>query len=211
MAELENEKINPPALEREKIKKLETGELIGNIASVFCGAVFVYFVVMVSIAWAKNDDFLKIIMWATAPALMVVGIFVSAFCNLKYGKPLEKAIKKYVVAVFVENAANMHPEKDSLTFYIKEEEKSVAVTVNNYKDRIVFDFSAIRFYGATRRISVMKIIADRLAATFCRLYERGGRYKSITYTRADKSGKSVAVISNGVPDKKIMKNYLRNR
>lgn len=197
-------------LEAEKLKKAERGELVGNIATVFCFAIFIYFIVMFILAWVLDSDILNILMWSTAPALMAVGIAVSAFCNLKYGRALEREIKKYAVDTFVENAAFMHPEKDSLSFYFNLVGRTVEVTVNGYKDKITFDFSALRFFGAMRKVAVTKIIADTLSATFCRLYERGASYKSVAYRRKS-GGKSIGIIVNGTPDKKIMKNYLKNR
>ena len=199
-------------LDKDKIKTAERGELIGNIATVFCLAVFIYFIVMLSVATVNGNGLLTTVMWATAPALMTIGIGIAAFCNLKYGRALEKELKKYAIGVFVENAELMHPEKDSLTFDFRTVGKTVEITVNSYKDKIVFDFSDLRSFGAMRQMSVMKIISDRLAATFCRLYERGGSYKSVAYRRSGKNEtKTVVIINDGMPDKKIMKNYLKNR
>lgn len=197
-------------LDSQKIKKLERGEIIGTVASCFCGAVFIYFCVLFALSWARGDEFLSTLMWATAPALMVIGIVVAAFCNLKYTKDIERLTNKYVVQVFVENAALMHPEKDSLTFYLNTSDKSIEITVNAYKEKIVFDFSAFKKFSAMRKMTALKIVADRLAATFCRMYERGATYKSVEYRNTGK-GKTVKIISDGMPDKNIMKNYLKNR
>lgn len=197
-------------LDSQKIKKLERGEIIGTVATYFCGAVFIYFLVLFILSWANGDELLSTVLWATAPALMAIGIGVSAFCNLKYGKEIERLINKYVVQVFVENAALMHPEKDSLTFYFNITGKSIEITVNSYKEKIVFDFSSFKRFSALRKMTALKIVADRLAATFCRLYERGATYKSVEYRQTSK-GKTVKIIIDGVPDKKIMKNYVKNR
>ena len=194
--------------DRDKIKRAERGELIGNIASIFCGAVFIYFIVMFAISWATGNELLKTVLWATAPALMAIGIAVSAYFNLTSGKALEREIKKYVTSTFVENAALMHPDKESLTFYLNTVGKTVEITVNGHKDKIVFDFSEFSRFGAARKMSVTKIIILKLSATFCRLYERGAEYKSVQYSRG---GKTVAIIGGGVPDKRIMKNYLKNK
>lgn len=197
-------------LDRESIKKLETGELWGIIATVFCGAVFVYFILLFTLVWVRDDGLLEIIMWSTAPALMAIGIAASAYCNFKFGAGIERQINEYAVQVFVENAPLMHPEKDSLTFFFNVEGKTVEVTVNGYKEKIIFDFSAFKRFSAIRQTTVLKIISDRLAATFCRLYERGTTYKSVEY-RLKSKGRTVKIISDGAPDKKIMKNYLKNR
>lgn len=200
-------------LDNQKLKKLLRGEIVGALATYFCGVIFIYFVVLFALSWARGDKQLEILMWATAPALMAIGLAVAAFCNVRYGRAIERLINKYVVQVFVENAALMHPEKDSLTFYLSLSGKTVEVTVNGYKEKIIFDFSVFKRLSAMRKLTVLKIVADRLAATFCRLYERGGTYKWVEYRRVDKnnSGKTVKIIANGVPDKRIMKNYLKNR
>lgn len=197
-------------LNSQKIKKLERGEIIGTVATYFCGIVFIYFLVLFALSWARGDELLSTVLWATAPALMAIGIAVAAFCNLKYGKGIERLINKYVVQVFVENAALMHPEKDSLTFYLNPTGKLIEITVNAYKEKIVFDFSAFKRFSALRKMTALKIVADRLEATFCRLYERGATYKSVEY-RQKSNGKTVKIITDGLPDKKIMKNYIKNR
>ena len=199
-------------LDVEKIKKAERGELIGNIASAFCFVIFIYFIVMFSLSWATDNGLLKIIMWSTATPLMAAGIAIAAYCNLKYGSMLEREIKRYAIAVFVENAGLMHPEKDSLTFNFNVVGKSVEITVNGYKEKIVFDFSELKRFGGMRKLTATKIISDRLSATFCRLFERGASYKTVVYRRAGKNGgKTIAIITDGMPDKNIMKNYLKNR
>lgn len=196
-------------LDRQKIKKLEIGETCGTVAVGFCCAAFIYFIVLFSLSWVKGDQNLTVILWATAPALLAITIGAAAFCNIKYGRTIEKLITKYVLQVFVEQAKLMHPERDSLTFSLEVVGKTVEVTVNAYKEKIIFDFTAFNKFSTFRKMTVLKTIADKLAATFCRLYERGAGYKSVEYRQ--KKGKTVKVISNGVPDKKIMKNYLKNR
>lgn len=196
-------------LDEKKVKKLKTGEACGTVASVLCGAAFIYFIVMFSLSWAWNDSFLKIIMWSTAPALLAITIGLSAFCNFKYSKGIEKLINKYVLQVFVENAGLMHPERSSLTFRFEVVGNTVEISVNAYKEKIILDFSAFKKLSALRKMTVLKIISDRLEATFCRLYERGTEYKSVEYCM--KSGRIIKLITDGEPDKKIMKNYLKNK
>lgn len=202
-------------LDREMIKKLETGELWGIIATVFCGVVFVYFITMFTLSWATGDNLIKIIMWSTATPLMAAGIAAAAYCNIKFGKDIDRQINEYVLQVFVENAALLHPEKDSLTINVSTVGKTVEVSVNAYKEKIEFDFSAFKRFSAMRRMTVLKFITERISATFCRLFERGITYKSVEYRHFDraknKAGRPVRVISAGYPDKKIMKNYLKNR
>lgn len=198
-------------LDVNKIKKLEKGETVGAVATCFCGVVFIYFIALFALSLVQGNSVLQIILWSTTPALMVIGIALSAFCNLKYSKGIERLITEYVLQVFVENAPLMHPEKDDLTFYISHTKKSVQITVNGYKEKIVFDFSDFKM-SALRQLSVLKIITDRLAATFCRMYNRGAEFKSVEYCHTNNGNKrKIKIISNGEPDKKIFKNYLKNR
>lgn len=199
----------------EKIKKLQRGELLGTLFTYLCGAVLVYSFTLIIISLAKDNVLLQTLALATGIPLMAICIAVAAFCNLKYGRALDREIKQYVVDVFVENAAAMHPEKRSLSFFVESDETSVAITVNGYKDRIIFDFSVFGKLRATRKLTVLTIIDQTLCSTFCRLYERGIEFTSVDYreksgTRRN-SGKTVPVIVDGVPDKKIYKNYLKTK
>lgn len=202
-------------LDRDKIKKLRTGEILGTAALVFCGAVLIYFVVMFALTWGRDYGVLNIIMWSTAPALMAAGIVAAAFCNIKYGGDMERVLTAYIVDVFVENAALMHPEKSSLSFTVTLLADSVEVSVNNYKDKISFDFSVFGKLSASRKMTVARIITDRLGATFCRLCERGVSFTSVEYREYDakrnKAGKLISVIKDGVPENKILKRYLKNK
>lgn len=202
-------------LDRQKIKKLKRGELVGTIATVFCGLVLAYFTVLFSISIAQSDQPLQTLVWATAPALMIVGIAVSAFCNLKYGVAIDREIDRYVMQVFVDNAAAMHPERTSLSFFIALNGNAVELTVNGYKEKIVFDFSAFGKLSLARKATVLNVISGRLNSTFCRLYERGVHFTSVDYREKSgtrrKSGRTVPVIVDGVPDKTAMKLYRKNR
>lgn len=195
-------------LDSEKLKKLQKGEALGTVAVCFCFAAFVYFIVMFALSWAKDSQLLTTVFWSTAPALLVITVGAAAFCNIRYNRGIEKLITKYVLQVFVENATLMHPEKDSLTFNISVVGKTVEVGVNAYREKIVFDFTVFKRFSAIRQMTVLKIIADKLAATFLRLYLRGASYQSVEYRQKNKT---VKVIAGGQPDKKLMKNYLKNR
>lgn len=202
-------------LDAQRIKKLKTGERIGIAATVFCGLVLVYFVVAFSIAFSTGNFVLQTVVWATAPALLVVGIAVAAYCNLKFGGDLDKTIKNFVTETFIENAALMHPERNSLSFFIEIKESIVEISVNGYKEKIIFDFSDFGKFSPMRKLTISKAITDRLNATFCRLFERGASYKSVDYreqvSSKKKAGKLVPVIVDGVPDKKSYKYYLKNK
>lgn len=198
----------------EKIKKLNRGELIGAIATIFCGVALVYFIIGFSVAVALNLPALKLSTLIAAPVLTAAGAGVAAFCNIKYGGELDKLLKDYIREIFIENAAAMHPERDSLTFYILVEKNTAEITVNGYKEKIVFDFSPFGKLTAMRRSFVATAIVDKLSQTFVKLtVERGAKYKTVGYTATAgrKKGKQVYIIANGEPDKRALKNYLKNR
>ena len=138
---------------------------------------------------------------------------IAAICNLKYGKALERIIKNYVQDVFIENAALMHPEKDSLTYYISNDKQRFFVKANNFKELITFDFSAFGRLSLSRKVETSNAIIERLGATFCRLMERGGKYKTVSYCsiKDGKQSKTVNIIENGTPDKKAYRNYLKTK
>lgn len=196
-------------LDGNKIKKYKIGEALGTAATVLSGAAFIYLIVMFALSWATGNGLLKIILWSTAPALLALTIGVAAFCNLKYTRGIEKLINKYVWQVFVENAQLLRPERSSLSYRFEIVGTTAEISVNAYKEKIVLDFSPLKRLSALRKMTVLKIISDRIAATFCRLFERGSQYTSVDY--GQKGGRVVRLITDGVPDKKIMKNYLKNR
>ena len=202
-------------LNYEKIKKLKKGELFGTAATVFCAVVLVYFAVCFALARTMEIRALELAVLISAPVLGTAGVAAAAFCSIKYGGALGRGVKRYVLDTCVENAALMHPERDSLSFYISMDEANVTLKVNNFKEPITFDFSAFGKLSLTRKISVLTEIESRLCATFCRLYERGASYKEVGWAenagRRGKSGKTVYIIQNGVPDKKAYKNYLKNK
>ena len=195
------------------IKKLKRGELAGTLATIFCGIVLIYFAVCFSVASALDLQTLQTVTLITAPILMVAGIAVAAYCNLKFGGALDKAVKKYITQTFVENAALMHPERNSLTFYITVTDKTFELQVNAYRERIVLDFTEYGKISLTRKAAILSEIERTLCATFCRLYERGGEYTDVSYAFKEgtrrKAGKTVYIIKNAEPDKKAFKTYLK--
>lgn len=202
-------------LNAEKIKKLKRGELVGTVATVFCAVVLVYFAVGFAVARTMEIRALELAVLITAPVLEVAGIVCAALCSYKFGGEIDRLVRQYVLDVCVENAALMHPERDSLSFYIALDETSVTIKVNNFKELITFDFSAFGKLTLTRKINVLTEIENRLRATFCRLYERGASYKDVGWAeRAGtrrKSGKTVYIIQNGVPETKAYKAYLKSK
>ncbi len=201
-------------LDVEKIKKCRRGEILGNVALAVCAAALIYFAVCFPVARAKGLADLELVALITAPIILAAGAATAAFCNLKYGSALSRAIGRYVVDVLVENAAALHPEKSSLSFYLTVDERQVTLQINDYKEKIVFDFSALGKLSAARKLAVLTETENRLCATFCRLCERGASYREVTYCeregRRKKPARTVYIIKDGVPDRKIYKNYLKN-
>ena len=196
----------------DEIKKLKKGELCGQIATGAAGVALIALGVLLIVAVVlDNADFR---LYAALLGLPV-GVFtlIAAICNLKYGKALERIIKNYVQDVFIENAALMHPEKDSLTYYISNDKQRFFVKANNFKELITFDFSAFGRLSLSRKVETSNAIIERLGATFCRLMERGGKYKTVSYCsiKDGKQSKTVNIIENGTPDKKAYRNYLKTK
>lgn len=203
-----------PAIDAEKVKKLTRGELIGNIATIFCAVALVYFAIGFAVGWTYELYALKLSTLIVAPVLIVAAAGAAAYCNIKFGNATEKIINDYVRDVLIHNAALIHPERDSLTFFCRLNDDSAEIKVNSYKEKIVFDFSAFGKLSPMRKTTVASAITNRLCVTFCRLViERGAKYLSVNYTaRTEKKNSKVAyIIKNGEPDKKAAKIYYKNK
>lgn len=200
-------------LNANEIQKNKKGEAVGVAAACFCGAILAYFIICFTVAQVYDLYVLRLSTLIIAPVLMAAGVSVSAFCNLKYGGRTEKLVKEYIREVFVENASLMRPDRSSLTYYFSFDKTSVNVKINNFKETITFDFSAFGKLTAVRKASLSSAFTALLDSTFCRLYERGAAYTSVSYTvrTKNKQGKLVYIIENGTPDKKAYKNYLKNK
>lgn len=201
-----------PNLNTEEIKKLKKGELWGLIALSFAGISCVAAIVFFALAIARPDDGFRIYGSILCAPLSIFAA-VAAVCNLKYGRAIDKIIKNYVRDVFIENAALMHPERDSLTYYISNDGWEFSIKANNFKERIIFDFSPFGKLSAIRKSSVTTTIIERLEWSYCRLYERGGTYKTVSYAviKSGKQGKTFNIIENGTPDKKAYKDYKKQQ
>ncbi len=201
-----------PNLNTEEIKKLKKGELWGLIALSFAGISCVAAIVFFALAIARPDNGFRIYGSILCAPLSIFAA-VAAVCNLKYGRAIEKIIKNYVRDVFIENAALMHPERDSLTYYISNDGWEFSIKANNFKERIIFDFSAFGKLSAIRKSSITTTIIERLEWSYCRLYERGGTYKTVSYAviKSGKQGKTFNIIENGTPDKKAYKDYKKQQ
>ena len=200
-------------LNTEEIKKLKKGELCGLIATVGAGAACAALVVLFSVAVALSNADLRIYALGICAPLLGVFTLVAAICNLKYGRAIDNIIKNYVREVFIENAALMHPERDSLTYFISNEGQNFFIKANNFKEVIVFDFSDFGKLSLSRKVTVSSAVTERLCATFCRLAERGGNYKTVSCcaVKDGKQGKTVSIIENGTPEKKAYKIYLKSK
>ena len=202
-------------LDKEKINKLKKGELLGTVATAFCGVVAAAFIVCYAIANTQNIHAMELACLIAAPILIAIGAAVAAFCNIRFGGELERTIKNYVREICIENAALFHPERNSLSFYIGVEQTAVCLQVNGYKDKIVFDFSDFGKFTLTRKVSALTAVENRLSATFCKLWERGAKYTEVCFAEREgtrrKSGKIMYIIKNSQPDPKTHKNYLKNK
>ncbi len=202
-------------LDSSQIKKLRRGELCGNIAVLFCAAVLIYFAVLFSVSWIKDDKLMQTVVFSTAPPLAVLGTAIAAFCNIKFGRKIDSIVDMYIRDTFVENAALMHPERNSLSFYVNLDDKKVEITVNDYKEKIIFDFSPFGRIGPFRKASILSAVDARLIMTFMRLWERGSEYKYVAYRERDglrrKSGKLITLIADGKPQKAAVKYYMQHK
>ena len=189
------------------IKKWKRGELEGTVATVFCGIVVVAFVICYPLSLAQGLKTLQLATLIAAPVLLVAGAGIAAFCNLRFGGAIDRAVRRYVVDVFVENAVQMHPERNSLTFYITPTDGGAELTVNGYKEKIIFDFSALGKLSFMRKASVLAEIENRLCVTYIRLLKRGSKYSEVSYCVKKKSA---FIIKDGQPDKKAYKTYVKN-
>lgn len=201
------------SLNTDNIKKLKRGEYAGYAAAAACGAVLVYFIIAFTLAQVYDVYALRLATLIISPVLMLAGIAVSAYCNLRYGALMEKVISRYVQAVMLENAKLMHPERDKLTFYISNEASEFSIKVSGYKEKIVFNFSSFGKLGVVRRSQINSAIIGRLSETFFRLYERGAEYKLVNYSvnAQNGSGKLITIIENGEPESKSYKAYLKSK
>lgn len=197
-------------LKEEKIKKLKRGEAIGYACAAVCALAIAYFIAGFTLGEAYGLYSLKLSTLICAPVLAAASAFGAAYCNLKFGGALESEVREYVKQTFIGNAALMHPEKTSLNFAISVSESGADVKVNNFKEKILFDFSSFGKLSAVRKSSVYNEIANVLTVTFCRLYDRGVKLTEVSYSSADKkNGRVNYIILDGTPDKKAYKTYTK--
>lgn len=200
-------------LDEKKISVIKRGDLIGYICLAAAAAGVIFFAVCFPIARVKDLHTLLLLTYILSSVLVALGAAGAAACNLTYGASGDKLIRQYVLDTCLENPQAMHPERDSLTFYIEIDGCKFSMHANGYKENLVFDFSAFKRLSLVRSAAIATEIGTRLIITFCRLYERGAKYKDVNYTVKSKSKKNkpVPIITDGVPDKKSFRIYLKNK
>ena len=199
-------------LDESKIAKIKRGELMGIICLAAAAAGLVFFAACYPTARVKDSDSLLLVSYIVSPVLIALGGGGAAFCNVKFGGDADRLISKYIIDVCLENPQVLHPERDSLTFFIGFEGCTFTIRANGYKESLVFDFSAFKRISIARRAAIASELGNRLIVTFCKLYERGAKYKDVNFTvEGSKKKKVVPIIVDGVPDKKSFKMYLKNK
>ena len=200
-------------LDEMKIADIKRGELIGLVCLSLAAAGVIFFAVCYPIARVRDISGLLLLSYILAPVLIASGAAGAALCNIKYGGCADRLIRQYIIDICLENPQVLHPERDSLTFYIELEGCVFSMHANGYKEKLEFDFSAFKKLGPSRRAAIATEICNRLTVSFCRLYERGAKYKDVNYSLkyGSKKGKTVSIIADGVPDKKSFKVYLKNK
>ena len=200
-------------LDEKKIADIKRGELLGFICLAVAVAGLIFFAVCYTVARVEDLSALLLLSYILSPILIALGASGAALCNIKYGNAADRLIRQYIIDICVENPKAMHPERDSLTFYIELEGCVFNMHANGYKESLVFDFSPFKKLYPMRRAAISTEICNRLTVSFCRLYERGAKYDEVNYTMKSgrKKNKVVPIIANGVPDKKSYKVYLKNK
>lgn len=200
-------------LDEKKIADVKRGGLLGILCLAVAAAGVVFFAVCYPVARVKDLSTLLLLSYIISPVLIAFGAAGAAYFNIKFGGYEDKLIRKYILDTLLENPQAMHPERDSLTFYIELDGCVFSMHANGYKESLLFDFSAFKKLSPMRRAAIATEISNRLIASFCRLYERGAKYSEVNYNLkyGRKKSKTVPIISGGVPDKKSFKIYLKNK
>ena len=200
-------------LDEKKIADIKRGGIFGILCLATAAAGVIFFAVCYPVARVNGSSTLLLLSYVLSPVLIAVGAGGAAVCNFIFGGMEERLIRKYIIDICVENPKAMHPERDSLTFYIEYEGCIFKMHANSYSDGLVFDFSPFKRLGPARRAAIATEICNRLIVTFCKLYEHGASYKEVNYTLpvGRKKNSSAPIIAGGIPDKKSFKIYLKNK
>lgn len=201
------------ALDEKKIADIKRGELYGLLCLCLAAGGLVFFAVCYPIARVNNSHTLLLLSYILSPLFLALGAGGAAVFNIKFGGAENRLIRQYIIDTCLENPQAMHPERDSLTFYIELEGCVFSMHANGYKEGLIFDFSPFKRLLPMRRADITNEICNRLIVTFCRLYERGAKYREVNYhlQYGRKKSKIVPVIKDGTPDKKSYKIYLKNK
>lgn len=200
-------------LDEKKIAKIKRSELIGHICLALALAGLIFFAVCYTVARVKDLSTLLLLSYILSPILIALGATGSAVCNIKYGGEADRLIKQYILDICLESPQALHPERDSLTFYIELEGCVFSVHANGYKEGLIFDFSAFKKLWSVRRAAIATEICNRLTVSFIRLRERGAKFKDVNYTvkYGRKKSKTVPIIAQGIPDEKSYRVYYRHK
>lgn len=201
-------------MQQKQTKKLIRGEIAGTVFTAVCGISLVYFIICFTTARILDNSVLQLTVLISAPIIMSVSALAAAFCNLKFGAALDKIMSARVREALVKNAALMHPERSSLTFFCAVENDRATLKVNGYKEEIIINFEDFGKLSFTRKAEILSAIEARISVTFCRLcIERGSKYENVDVTPVTgrKKGKAVFIIKNGEPQKHAVKIYLKSK
>ena len=199
-------------LDEDRVKKVKLGDLIGFICLGVAAAGVLFFAIFYPVAKSQNSETLLNLAYILAPVLIILGATGAAICNIKFGGEGDRLIHKYVLDVCLEKPEVMHPERDSLTFYIEYADCKFTMHANGYNEGLTFDFSAFNKLGPMRKSEIATEICNRLVISFCRLYKHGSQYTEVSYVLKNGSKeKTVPIIVNGEPDPKAYKIYLKTK
>ena len=199
------------SFDKSAVAAIKRVDRISALCLALASAGLLFFAVCYPVARVYELRALLVCAYAGAPLLVAAGAAGAAICNFKSG--FEKLMRRYVLDVCLENARALHPERNSLTFYITLGDCAFELRANDFKDALLFDFSAFERLSPIRKGAIATEIGNRLTITFCRLYERGASYADVSYAmRTDKkTSKIVPLIVNGAPDKIAFKIYLKHK
>lgn len=196
--------------EIKKYKSLVAGERAGIACTVCCACIFIAAIIMFTVGALQNNEILKIFALAVCPVIMLLCIAASAYCYFTYGRQKEKMLKAFVSNILIENASALRSDRSSLSYTITVEKGKAYLKANDFKNSVVFDFTPLG-KNAVGASEIALTVTGTLSNTFCRLYDRGAEYKSVSYRLSydGKTKKTVPVITDGVPDKNAYKAYLK--
>lgn len=196
-------------LDENKISRLLRFEKYGNAATALSAAATLAFAILFSASQAYDMQTLKLLTICAFPLLIAVTTAAAAIILVKCNGELSREIAAFVRDTLIENARILHPEKSELCFRISFSGTLAEIKVNNFNETIKFDFSPFKKLTAARKNTLADAIIKRLIVTFCKLYEAGGKYVSVSYAFDTSKNKLVYILKNGDPDKQAFTEYLK--